>query len=79
MGEIEAGQAAPTIIRPQPGPQTTFLASAADIAIYGGSAGGGKTWAHVIGKDPTTGKNIHCFEDQVKKEHEEAKAEAGQS
>lgn len=32
-------------IRPQPGPQTTFLASPADIAIYGGAAGGGKTWA----------------------------------
>ncbi|GLI99141.1 phage terminase large subunit [Sphingobium sp. BS19] len=38
--EIVPGQ---TII-PQPGPQTTFLASAADIAIYGGAAGGGKTW-----------------------------------
>lgn len=32
-------------IRPQPGPQTQFLASSADIAIYGGGAGGGKTWA----------------------------------
>lgn len=32
-------------IRPQEGPQTTFLASPADIAIYGGGAGGGKTWA----------------------------------
>ncbi len=45
MGEIEQGQGAQTIIRPQPGPQTAFLASPADIAIYGGSAGGGKTWA----------------------------------
>lgn len=33
------------IVRPQPGPQTAFLGSPADIAIYGGSAGGGKTWA----------------------------------
>lgn len=33
-----------TII-PQEGPQTAFLASSSDIAIYGGSAGGGKTWA----------------------------------
>ncbi len=32
-------------IRPQPGPQTSFLSSAADIAIYGGAAGGGKSWA----------------------------------
>lgn len=31
--------------KPQPGPQTTFLSSPADIAIYGGAAGGGKTYA----------------------------------
>ncbi|MEY4839014.1 MAG: hypothetical protein RLZZ475_2873 [Pseudomonadota bacterium] len=35
-------------IVPQPGPQTAFLASAADIAIYGGAAGGGKTWALLL-------------------------------
>ncbi len=29
---------------PQKGPQEAFLASRADIAIYGGAAGGGKTW-----------------------------------
>ncbi len=34
-----------TAISPQPGPQMAFLASPADIAIYGGAAGGGKTWA----------------------------------
>lgn len=45
MGGIERGLVAPTVIRPQAGPQTAFLASAADIAIYGGAAGGGKTWA----------------------------------
>lgn len=28
-------------IRPQPGPQEAFLMSSADIAIYGGAAGGG--------------------------------------
>lgn len=31
--------------RPQPGPQEQFMASNADIVIYGGSAGGGKTAA----------------------------------
>lgn len=31
-------------IRPQEGPQTSFLASPADIVIFGGSAGGGKTF-----------------------------------
>ena len=34
-----------TEIRPQEGPQTAFLSSPADIAIYGGAAGGGKSWA----------------------------------
>lgn len=32
-------------IRPQKGPQEAFLSSAADIAIYGGAAGGGKSFA----------------------------------
>lgn len=36
---------AASTIRPQEGPQTAFLGSSADIAIYGGGAGGGKTWA----------------------------------
>lgn len=35
-------------IRPQAGPQEQFLASAADIAIYGGGAGGGKTFALLL-------------------------------
>ncbi len=35
-------------IRPQPGPQTAFLSSSSDIAIYGGAAFGGKTWALLI-------------------------------
>lgn len=33
------------IIRPQPGPQVRFLSSSADIAVYGGAAGGGKSWS----------------------------------
>lgn len=32
-------------IKPQPGPQEEFSRCSADIAIYGGSAGGGKTYA----------------------------------
>ena len=31
-------------VRPQPGPQTLLLQSPASIIIYGGSAGGGKSW-----------------------------------
>lgn len=34
--------------RPQKGPQTTFLNSPADIAIYGGSAGSGKSYALLL-------------------------------
>jgi hypothetical protein len=40
--------AAPVVIKPQAGPQELFLASAADMAIYGGAAGGGKTWAFLL-------------------------------
>lgn len=33
--------------RPQDGPQRAFSSCSADVAIYGGAAGGGKTWALV--------------------------------
>lgn len=33
---------------PQPGPQTEFASTTADIAIYGGAAGGGKTYALLL-------------------------------
>src|ERR1700693_2160097 len=35
-------------IKPQPGPQTEFLSSPADIVIYGGCAGGGKSYGLMI-------------------------------
>lgn len=44
------------VVRPQPGPQEAFLASSADIVVYGGAAGSGKSWGvlleplrHVVG------------------------------
>ena len=37
-----------TLIEPQAGPQTQFLQSNADIVFYGGSAGGGKTYALLL-------------------------------
>jgi len=33
------------VIRPQEGPQEQFLNCPADVAFYGGAAGGGKSWA----------------------------------
>lgn len=41
----------PLQIRPQPGPQEDFLSSDADIAIYGGAAFAGKTFAMLL--EPT--------------------------
>ena len=35
-------------IGPQPGPQTAFLSSTADIVLYGGAAGGGKSFALLL-------------------------------
>lgn len=35
-------------IAPQKGPQEKFLSTSADIAIYGGAAGGGKSWALLL-------------------------------
>jgi hypothetical protein len=35
-------------IEPQPGPQTEFLSTPADIAIYGGAAGGGKSFGLLL-------------------------------
>lgn len=40
MKEVQLG--------PQPGPQTAFLTTLADIAIYGGAAGGGKSYALLL-------------------------------
>lgn len=37
-----------TWIGPQPGPQSVFLSTTADIAIYGGGAGSGKTFALLL-------------------------------
>jgi predicted phage terminase large subunit-like protein len=36
------------VLRPQPGKQELFLSTPADIAIYGGAAGGGKSWALLL-------------------------------
>lgn len=47
------------VIRPQPGPQTEYLSNEADIAIYGGAAGGGKT--HGLLMEALSGYDIPRF------------------
>lgn len=46
-------------IEAHPGPQTQFLATPADIAIYGGAAGGGKSWGIVY--DPLRWVHLRGF------------------
>jgi len=50
MNEARIPKVANQVIKlaPQKGPQTDFLSSEADIAIYGGSAGGGKSYALLL-------------------------------
>jgi len=45
--------------RPQPGPQTIFAATPADIAIFGGAAGPGKSWSLVY--DPLRWVSLEGF------------------
>ena len=46
-------------IRPQQGRQEQFLSSPADICIYGGAAGGGKTWSLLL--DPIRYNQVDGF------------------
>lgn len=48
-----------TIIRPQKGPQEKFLSTTANICIYGGAAGGGKSYALLM--TPLRYKNVQDF------------------
>ena len=42
---MEISSPLPAALRPHSGPQQQFIDTGAQIAIYGGQAGGGKTWA----------------------------------
>ena len=47
------------ILRLQKGPQEQFLSTKADIAIYGGAAGGGKTYAMLL--EPLRHMNVEGY------------------
>ena len=49
----------PLPLKPQAGPQEAFLATSADIAIYGGAAGAGKTYAELL--EPLRHINVKNF------------------
>ena len=48
MSDLSELQKTHDVVTPQEGPQTQFLQSSADIVFYGGSAGGGKTYAILL-------------------------------
>lgn len=49
----------PQILKPQEGPQTQFMATPASICIYGGAAGGGKSYGLLL--SPLRYKNVPGF------------------
>lgn len=52
-----------TIIRPNAGPQLDFVTSCADIAVYGGAAGGGKTTGMLL--DPLKRRDVPDFDAMI--------------
>lgn len=55
------------VLKPQKGPQEKFLSTSADICIYGGSAGGGKTYALLL--SPLRYKNTKGFNCTIFRKH----------
>lgn len=63
-------------IKPQPGPQEAFLSTSADIAIYGGAAGSGKTMALLM--EPLRHVDVRGFGAVIfRRQHTEIVKEGG--
>lgn len=56
---VESSEIEKNEVRPHAGPQWEFFSSTADIVIYGGQAGGGKSWALVT--DPLQWIEVRGF------------------
>lgn len=59
MGNKKDPEKKTRVLRPQEGPQEEFLATSADICIYGGAAGGGKTYGLLL--SALRYKNVNGF------------------
>ena len=57
--DYDVEEAQEIVFRPNKGPQTTFLSSSEREVLYGGAAGGGKTYAMLA--DPLHGLNDPNF------------------
>ena len=57
--EYDIGEAQHVVFKPNPGPQTSFLSSSEREVLYGGAAGGGKSYAMLA--DPLHGLNDPDF------------------
>ena len=57
--EYDVEEAQEVVFKPNPGPQTTFLSSSEREVLYGGAAGGGKSYAMLA--DPLHGLNDPNF------------------
>ena len=51
--EIDFEKASEVIFEPNPGPQTNFLAATEQEVLYGGAAGGGKSYACLLYTSPS--------------------------
>ncbi len=64
------------VLRPQAGPQEAMMATAADISVAGGAAGGGKTWS-LLAEPLRHIDNPHCGAVVFRRTYPQITAEGG--